>query len=187
MINKRLRSYVLYNEDGRVIPSSLIRRTKKPRISGRIVKEVSELLALPRSNGSKRRAFIRMDKTGRIFSGPIVREQYPSKDRRFREIPFDICCFEADEPIVIDQDLPEVLNLGIGDDLDDLEVTLSSGTNVTTQWQNSPNGTDWTDVPDGELAVDTSVEGTTYVRVILSNSVSEVTSDITEVNVAAIE
>lgn len=186
---KRLRSFVLYSDDDRVIPMSLLRRTHPPRGKG------LRWLEIPRGcctltpftpilgRGKKRlRAFVKISKSGDTMSGPVIRKN-PPKDPFFKEIPYDLCCQQFLQAIVISSQ-PEDVTGQIGENVS-FSVGLSSGNGtITYTW--FVDGVEVEDNNSPTLNIDgvSMDDDGTEVYVVIENEMGTVTSDTATLTVS---
>ena len=185
----KLRSFVLYSADNRVIPMSLLRRPSPPKVVE------AKYLEIPRGccaltpftpltgNAKKRlRAFVKMDRKGVVMSGPIIRKNRP-KDPTFKEIPYDLCCQAFLQGIVITTQ-PESQTFEVGENMI-FSVEIEGNGTVTYQWYLNGDPIDGETSPTLDLGPATGDDDGNEVYVIVENEAGPITSDTAVITVTA--
>lgn len=182
-MNPKLRSFVLYDERGVVIPMSLLRRKYFPKIPNVTPLEVNSTLCcsgeLPTieegatSKGLK--AWVQFGSNGFALAGPVIRRASPGKG--WRQIQYTLCCSTSlTFPVITEQ--PE--NVSVTEPDAAVFSVVATGNGLTYQWKRNtvdiPGATESTYIIDPTSVSDDgdlfSVTVTNTVGSVASNDVS---------------
>lgn len=139
-MNKRLKGYVFYSQDDKIIPGSLILRASRPKtnrkfieISGTLCCGPDFLPVIAAPNWKGLRAFVRIAANGMVVPGSVIVRRQRPKTGKFVEIPYMLCCGGfASLPEITTQPLP--LTIPLGDDSQQLTVVATGTGTLTYQW-----------------------------------------------------
>lgn len=136
-LNPRLRAFIFYSADNIVIPNSLKKVLGRYPTTGKFLEIPRGCCAVetfsPIVGGAKKRlkAFVRLDKTGTVVEGPIIRKSKPTSWGFFAEVPYDLCCQEFAQAVQITTQ-PSSQTVIAGQNV--TFTVVATGTNLTYQW-----------------------------------------------------
>lgn len=175
-MSSKLRSFVLYGADNKVVPMSLLRLKKPPQTSVSWVEISSDICCTDAEavrQGSKFKAFVGIDSRGNTLSGPIIRYSQP-KNGKWLQIKYDLCC---DTTITV----PEITTPPADDTVNEGETAsfsvVATGGELTYQWYkdgaliSGATGSSYT------TPVTTAADDGAEFTVTVTNELGSVTSD----------
>jgi hypothetical protein len=111
---KKNRAFVLYTNNGKIVPGSLVVGNSFPKIKGiwYEIDPTSCCVITPFSSFSLKKAFVKYDNNGEIVSGSLVLTSRLPKYGKWLQIPTDLCC-------ISNADNFYYLNDGAGDFIED--------------------------------------------------------------------